>query len=76
MVVFEGITQCLSKGIVMNITDVITTVIGSGLFAGLIAYFSTQHSNIRSHKVKYITEERQNWCKDIKENISKFCSSD
>lgn len=60
----------------MNITDIITTVIGSSVVASIIAYLSTQHSSIRSHQAKYIIEERQNWRKDIKENITEFCSSD
>ncbi|MDC3423472.1 hypothetical protein NC797_02995 [Aquibacillus sp. 3ASR75-11] len=64
----------------MNITEIIMTVIGSligsSVIASIISYLSTQHSSIRSHQAKYITEERQKWRKDVKEKIALFCSSD
>lgn len=59
----------------MSITDFITLILGSGVVAAIVSYLSTQHTNIRSHKVKYITEERQRWRHDIKESVAEFCSS-
>lgn len=60
----------------MSIFEMITLLLGSSVVAAIVGYFSTQHQSIRSHKVKYITEERQKWRHDIKNGVAKFCSTD
>lgn len=60
----------------MSFTGFITLILSSGVVAAIVSYLSTQHINIRSHKVKYITEERQRWRHDIKQSIAEFCSTE
>lgn len=59
----------------MSSTDFITLILSSSVVAAIVSYLSTQHTSIRSHKVKYITEERQRWRHDLKQSVAEFCSS-
>ena len=59
----------------MSLTNFITLILSSGVVATIVSYLSTQHTNIRGHKVKYITEERQRWRHDIKQSVAEFCST-
>lgn len=67
--------NCRGRGGRMSFTDYLTLILGSSAVGAIVTYFSTQHTNIRSHKVKYITEERQKWRHDIKQSVAEFCSS-
>lgn len=58
----------------MKFPDIFITILGSSLVSSIIAFLSTQLTSNKSYQVKYITEERQNWRKNIKEKIAEFCS--
>jgi hypothetical protein len=53
----------------------ILAILSSSVISSLITAIFTKRSNDQNQQVKYITQERQEWRKEIRDKITAFCNT-